>query len=181
MRWHRLSGTVSDGVTLDLEAASCCDGIPVLARWVRKEDGTYAVLALDGETQSWETVSDSDEECVPRTPPTIWSDELEREIRETHAVFDHSDCQIIRLQREGYPPDRLPMPLKLSERAEALLQMKRDYCRWLENQESLNADLLRALEAMLASAHPHPDEHPGMFSAWKIGRAALAKAKGNTP
>ena len=41
-----------------------------------------------------------------------------------------------------------------------------------------SAELLAALEVMIQSAHPHPTEHPTMTAAWKIARAAIAKAKG---
>lgn len=32
----------------------------------------------------------------------------------------------------------------------------------------------QALEVMLASAYPHPTEHPTMTAAWELGRSALA-------
>jgi hypothetical protein len=38
--------------------------------------------------------------------------------------------------------------------------------------------MYEALKVMLASAMPHPVEHPTMTAAWKIARAALAKAEG---
>lgn len=39
-------------------------------------------------------------------------------------------------------------------------------------------DLLEALEQMVASAPPHPVEHPSMSNAWAVARAAIAKARG---
>lgn len=41
-----------------------------------------------------------------------------------------------------------------------------------------HAELVAALEGVLNSAHPTPDEHPSMWSAWKTARQALARAKG---
>lgn len=38
-------------------------------------------------------------------------------------------------------------------------------------------DLLEALEAVVASASPHPVEHPAMTKAWGIARAAIAKVR----
>lgn len=37
------------------------------------------------------------------------------------------------------------------------------------------AELVESLRTMLASAYPHPTEHPTMTEAWKIANAALAK------
>jgi hypothetical protein len=39
-------------------------------------------------------------------------------------------------------------------------------------------DLVAALQAMLASAHPHPVEHPTMTAAWAQAREVLARAEG---
>lgn len=36
--------------------------------------------------------------------------------------------------------------------------------------------LIEAIETMLASAYPNPDEHPSMTKAWAIGKAALEAA-----
>lgn len=33
--------------------------------------------------------------------------------------------------------------------------------------------LRKVIETLLASAHPHPTEHPTMTAAWAVGRAAL--------
>lgn len=38
-------------------------------------------------------------------------------------------------------------------------------------------ELMAALEDVLASASPHPTEHPRMAVAWSNARAALAKAR----
>lgn len=39
-------------------------------------------------------------------------------------------------------------------------------------------ELLEALQAVIAAAHPHPVEHKGMWAAWEKARAAIAKALG---
>lgn len=39
-------------------------------------------------------------------------------------------------------------------------------------------ELLAALEQMVASAFPHPVEHPSMTAAWAVARSAIAKARG---
>jgi hypothetical protein len=39
-------------------------------------------------------------------------------------------------------------------------------------------ELLLALRAVIESARPHPREHPTMFRAWDIARAAIDKAEG---
>jgi hypothetical protein len=41
-------------------------------------------------------------------------------------------------------------------------------------------EMYEALKVMLASAVPHPVEHPTMTAAWKIGKAALDKAEGRS-
>ncbi len=41
-----------------------------MARWTRKEDGTFFVEAISSEEIKWEEITDWYEgECVPRTPP----------------------------------------------------------------------------------------------------------------
>lgn len=40
------------------------------------------------------------------------------------------------------------------------------------------SELIAALRTMLASAYPHPVEHPTMTAAWATGRAALARYEG---
>lgn len=45
--------------------------------------------------------------------------------------------------------------------------------KWAKAQEP-NAELVAALEGLLASAHPHPVENPAMFAAWTAARAVLA-------
>lgn len=44
----------------------------------------------------------------------------------------------------------------------------------LHAAQSTAAGLRRALEEVLASAVPHPVEHPTMTAAWKVGHVALA-------
>lgn len=67
--------------------------------------------------------------------------------------------------------------------AELEVQVKaamQDYARlMLEKAKSVEqrAALAAALEKMLASAVPHPVEHPTMTEAWKVARAALAALK----
>lgn len=39
-------------------------------------------------------------------------------------------------------------------------------------------DLLAALKQMVASAKPHPAEHPTMTAAWAVAEVAIAKAEG---
>ena len=41
---------------------------------------------------------------------------------------------------------------------------------WTARERALRA----VIETLMASAHPHPTEHPTMTKAWAIGRAALA-------
>ena len=41
-------------------------------------------------------------------------------------------------------------------------------------------DLLEALKVMVASAFPHPVEHPAMTAAWKVAEAAIEKAEGKS-
>ncbi len=40
--------------------------------------------------------------------------------------------------------------------------------------EADNAALVKTVECLLASAFPHPTEHPSMFKAWRAAEAALA-------
>lgn len=77
LRWHRLSELTRDDVgTIELLAASCCDGIGIIARWTRREDGTWEVWAWDTEMQGemTEVVNFGDDEPVPPTPPTVFDD-----------------------------------------------------------------------------------------------------------
>ena len=39
-------------------------------------------------------------------------------------------------------------------------------------------ELYAALEQVLASAAPHPEQHEAMTAAWTVARAAIAKARG---
>jgi hypothetical protein len=50
--------------------------------------------------------------------------------------------------------------------------------RELDAARASVAELVAALEAVLASAHPHPVEHPAMTRAWKLAAPVLEKAKG---
>lgn len=94
MRWHRLVEVSRGGEVVELEAASSCDGIPVIARWTLTESG-WKVEAMDGESCEWAPVSpeevESGEECVPLTPPPIWSDSLMESLRQADKVLDDID------------------------------------------------------------------------------------------
>jgi hypothetical protein len=88
MRWHRLAEVTDSGGTLELDAASSCDGILVLARWRRTESG-WMVEAMDSESQEWCSIeSESEEECVPPFPPPIWSDSLIETCREARKMYE---------------------------------------------------------------------------------------------
>lgn len=69
--WHRLNMLcVGDQVT-ELMAASEDDGIGFIARWIRQEDGTWSVWAIDTESdQGMQRVTDFHEgEPIPPEPP----------------------------------------------------------------------------------------------------------------
>lgn len=44
-------------------------------------------------------------------------------------------------------------------------------------KDLLIADLLIAGKAMLESATPSPSQHPSMYAAWQLMRAAIEKAE----
>lgn len=69
--WHVLS-TIRVGKELrEMLAASCVDGIGVMARWMRRDDGTWEVKAVDTESDDMKPVTDFHEgESVPPEPPT---------------------------------------------------------------------------------------------------------------
>lgn len=59
----------------------------------------------------------------------------------------------------------------------AIIRDLAEHARTLERE---NAEMREALEAMLASAFPHPEANPRMWAAWKKGEAALSKAAGSS-
>lgn len=75
LRWHKLTElTVGDRV-IEVMAATCDDGIGVIARWTRNADDSWKVTAMDTEGGEWETVRIfGDEETVPPEPPSHWDD-----------------------------------------------------------------------------------------------------------
>jgi hypothetical protein len=48
----------------------------------------------------------------------------------------------------------------------------------ISNLQEENRVLLHALKTVVASAHPHPVEHPTMTAAWAHARVVIAKAEG---
>lgn len=69
--WRVLS-TIHHGDRLDeLLAATCEDGIGVIARWTRRADGGWDVQAMDTEGGMQPVTDFHEGECVPSTPPTI--------------------------------------------------------------------------------------------------------------
>lgn len=72
MKWHILN-TISDhtGPT-EVMAAGNCDGIGVIARWRKRQDGNWSVYATDTEQAHMSFIHKFDEdECVPENPPLI--------------------------------------------------------------------------------------------------------------
>jgi hypothetical protein len=84
--WYMLSGlTDSHGKIIQLTAAASSDGIPVIARWQKVEEGWH-VTALDGESQEWEVVKHfTEEEFVPPEPPECENVVMEKRIRQLEA------------------------------------------------------------------------------------------------
>jgi hypothetical protein len=73
MSWHILEMVTHDGIgPVEVMAAACDDGIGILARWVRRDDGSgWDVFAMDTEGAGLLPVTDfGEEECVPPEPPT---------------------------------------------------------------------------------------------------------------
>lgn len=71
--WRTLSRITHGNQLTELLAATCDDGIGVIARWTRREDGGWDVEAMDTEgTKGMERVTDfSEGECVPPEPPEL--------------------------------------------------------------------------------------------------------------
>ncbi len=74
--WHLLSSVIQDNRPagdnlVELLAATCADGIGVIARWTRREGGGWDVEAMDTEgEEGMQPVTDFHEgEPVPATPP----------------------------------------------------------------------------------------------------------------
>lgn len=77
LRWHRLNSITCDGKLIELLAATCEDGIGIIARWTRHErgEGGWDVEAMDTESCDMEFVTDFHEgEPVPPEPPTVFDD-----------------------------------------------------------------------------------------------------------
>jgi hypothetical protein len=55
-----------------------------------------------------------------------------------------------------------------------LLPTKENVVAYCLDRDAACLRMREALETVLASAYPHPTEHPTMTAAWKIGRAALS-------
>jgi hypothetical protein len=72
MTWHTLSSIYHGTRLTELLAAACDDGIGIIARWTRREDGAWDVEAMDTEgTDGMKPVTEFDEgESVPPEPPS---------------------------------------------------------------------------------------------------------------
>lgn len=68
--------TIHYGTQLsELMAASCEEGIGIIATWELQSDGSWKVEAMDTEGQEMREVTDFHEgEPVPPTPPTVFDD-----------------------------------------------------------------------------------------------------------
>lgn len=74
LRWHRLSELTDENGIIELMAASCVDGVGVIAFWERDEFG-FEVTAMNTEGCVWEAVDFDDEANeIPRKPPTDFDD-----------------------------------------------------------------------------------------------------------
>ena len=60
-----------DNGIVELMAATCVDGIGVIANWRRLQSGGWAVTALDTENAEWEEIKSEEEEPVPIEPVPI--------------------------------------------------------------------------------------------------------------
>lgn len=75
LRWHRLVSLRCGGELIELLAATCVDGIGVIARWTYRPGGGWDVEAMDTEGGGMEPVTDFHEgEPVPPEPPTVFDD-----------------------------------------------------------------------------------------------------------
>jgi hypothetical protein len=75
LRWHKLTELTAGDRVIEVMAATCDDGIGVIARWTRNTDDSWKVTAMDTEGGEWETVRIfGDEETVPPEPPSHWDD-----------------------------------------------------------------------------------------------------------
>lgn len=73
-RWHLLSSVKQGKTYTEILAATCDDGIAVIARWTLV-DSKWKVDAMDSEGCKWETITDwSDETVVTQTPPRVYDD-----------------------------------------------------------------------------------------------------------
>jgi hypothetical protein len=71
--WHHLSSLREGDQLTELLASTSEDGIGIIARWMRRDDGTWAVTAMDTEGKGgMKRVTDFHEgEPVPPTPPDV--------------------------------------------------------------------------------------------------------------
>ena len=75
LRWHMLTAITRDGEGfVEVLAASCIDGIGVIVRWEKGDDG-WTAQVMDTEWGEWEPVDYADESNeIPHEPPTVWDD-----------------------------------------------------------------------------------------------------------
>ena len=101
MRWHRLNSISDTQGVIELLATADCDGIGIMARWCREVDGSYTVSAISSESGEWEHVTDFHEgEPVPRNPPSIYEDSLERQRDEAREELAKAQAQVLALREE---------------------------------------------------------------------------------
>lgn len=136
--WHRLNYGTSGDRVVHVMAATSDDGIGVIARWTLA-DGEWSVEAMDTEGGGWCPVNPLDEgEIVPLEPPAelLAMPGEPSEEAEAHAILDDPEVAILRNEAGGYPGDREPHVLALSERVSAVVKMVKDYKRWLSEAEA---------------------------------------------
>ena len=108
-----------------------------------------------------------------------------KECEDAHIVLDHEDCRIIRNAKDGYPDGREDRTLTLAERTKALLRMKQDYKRWMEEHSELleahrqqyaNKELeVIALRSELDAARKERDNIKNEFAIREITIAQFRK------
>lgn len=71
IEWHLLSKMTFGNKPTEIMAASCQEGIGIIAEWKLREDGEWDVFAIDTEGQCYAPVTHfGDEECIPESPPS---------------------------------------------------------------------------------------------------------------
>lgn len=104
LRWHLLDAIISESTIHECMAAATDDGIGVIARWVRNEDGSYRAEAMDTESSEWDPVGDDEGENVTRTPPFEFA-QSERQRRAAAIIKDILVNHLPRIQEgleKGY-------------------------------------------------------------------------------